>query len=105
MKNIFKILAVLSAVTAAVLVVVKYWDKINAKMQSIKNSCKCDEEPLESPEAAEAAEESVSEDPAAEESKDEAVEALAEEAKDAPAEETKEDSADESAVTESDFAD
>ena len=38
MKNIFKILAVLSAVTAAVLVVVKYWDKINAKMQSIKNS-------------------------------------------------------------------
>lgn len=105
MKNIFKILAVLSAVTAAVLVVVKYWDKINAKMQSIKNSCKCDEEPLESPEAAEAAEESVSEDPAAEESKDEAVEAPAEEAKDAPAEETKEDSADESAVTESDFAD
>lgn len=105
MKNIFKILAVLSAVTAAVLVVVKYWDKINAKMQSIKNSCKCDEEPLESPEAAEAAEESVSEDPAAEESKDEAVEAPAEEAKDAPAEEAKEDSADESAVTESDFAD
>lgn len=105
MKNIFKILAGLSAVTAAVLVVVKYWDKINAKMQSIKNSCKCDEEPLESPEAAEAAEESVSEDPAAEESKDEAVEAPAEEAKDAPAEETKEDSADESAVTESDFAD
>ena len=105
MKNIFKILAALSAVTAAVLVVVKYWDKINAKMQSIKNSCKCDEEPLESPEAAEAAEESVSEDPAAEESKDEAVEAPAEEAKDAPAEETKEDSADESAVTESDFAD
>ena len=105
MKNIFKILAALSAVTAAVLVVVKYWDKINAKMQSIKNNCKCDEEPLESPEAAEAAEEPTAEEPAAEESKDEAAEAPAEESREKPAEEAKEEPKDESAVTESDFAD
>ena len=101
MKNIVKILAALSAVTAAVLVVVKYWDKINAKMQEIKNSCKsCEEpEPIEEPvEAAEAPAEEAAKEP-----KEEAAEAPAEEAAEAPAEEPKEESAE--AVTEADFAD
>lgn len=105
MKNIVKILAALSAVTAAVLVVVKYWDKINAKMQEIKNSCKsCEEpEPIEEPvEAAEETAEAPAEE-AAEEPKEEAAEAPAEEAAEAPAEEPKEESAE--AVTEADFAD
>ena len=97
MKNIFKILAALSAVTAAVLVVVKYWDKINAKMQEIKNSCKSCEEPEPIEEPVETADE------AAEEPKEEAAEAPAEEAAEAPAEEPKEESAE--AVTEADFAD
>ena len=96
MKNIVKILAALSAVTAAVLVIVKYWDKINAKMQEIKNSCKsCEEpEPIEEPveatdEAAEAPVEEAAEEP--------------KEAAETPVDEPKEEAAE--AVTEADFAD
>ena len=83
MKNIWKIAVAVVAAAAAVLALVKYWDKINAKMQCIKKGgCKCGEAVAE--EVAETAGEVV----------EDAVEAAKEFAQDVA-----------DAITEEDFAD
>ncbi|MCI8619197.1 MAG: hypothetical protein HFG44_03900 [Oscillospiraceae bacterium] len=103
MKNIWKIAVAVVAAAAAVLALVKYWDKINAKMQCIKKGgCKCGDEDLcccdmpetveEAGEAVEAVAEEVAE--TAGEVVEDAVEAAKEFAQDVA-----------DAITEEDFAD
>lgn len=107
MKNMWKIAVAVVAAAAAVLALVKYWDKINAKMQCIKKGgCKCGDEDLcccDMPETVEEAAEEAGE--AVEAVAEEVAETAGEVVEDAveAAKEFAQDVAD--AITEEDFAD
>lgn len=107
MKNIWKIAVAAVAAAAAILALVKYWDKINAKMQCIKKGgCKCGDEDVCCCEAPETVKEMVEEAAEAVEAATEEVAETAEEVVEGAvetAEEIAEDVAE--AVTEEDFAD